>query len=228
MNLLIADDERELTYAVQQYFASQNYISDLAWNGRDALEMVSTGSYDVMILDIMMPEMDGMEVLRQMRSRNLDIPVLLLSAKSDLDDRVDGLNAGADDYLPKPFAMKELVARVNALTRRKTVLVGNQISFGPLVLNQDLAQLEYNDQSQHLSVRELQIMEMLMRSPDSLVSGEQILRKIWGESDEDLNIVCVYITYLRRKLTKIKAPVKIQAVRGIGYTLKLQVEGNGR
>lgn len=228
MNILIADDEKDLTYAIQQYFVSQNYAADLAWNGKDALEMIKKGNYDAVILDIMMPELDGMQVLNEMRNLNLDTPVLLLSAKSGLDDRVNGLNAGADDYLPKPFAMKELVARVNALTRRKTVLVGNQLTLGPLTLNMDLAQLEYEALSEHLSVRELHIMEMLMRSPDCLVSGEQFLKKIWGQdSEEDLNIVCVYITYLRRKLTRIKAPVKIQAVRGIGYQLKLTGESNG-
>lgn len=225
MNLLIADDEKELTYAIQQYFTLQNYVSDLAWNGKDALAMVEKGTYDAMILDIMMPEIDGLQVLKEMRARNIDTPVLLLSAKSGLDDRVNGLNEGADDYLAKPFAMKELMARVKAMTRRKTVLIGNLLSFGPLVLNQDLAQLEYDKKSEHLSVREFQIMEMLMRSPESLVSGEQFLKKIWGQdSEEDLNIVCVYITYLRRKLTRINAPVKIQAVRGIGYQLKMTGE----
>lgn len=220
MRLLIADDERELTNALNMYFSHHNYVVDVVDNGNDALEHAVTGIYDGIILDIMMPGMDGLEVLKRLRSSHVETPVLLLSAKGELEDRVAGLDLGADDYLPKPFAMKELMARVRAMTRRNTVLVSDQPEFAGMRLNRELSRLEYGGKTVHLPSKEFQLMEILMRNPKVLVSSEQILERIWGFGAEtEMNIVCVYITYLRRKISSLGAPVEIRSSRGIGYQL---------
>lgn len=220
MRLLIADDERELTNALSMYFSHHNYMVDVVDNGNDALEHAVTGIYDGIILDIMMPCMDGLEVLKSLRSKNVDTPVLLLSARGELEDRVTGLDLGADDYLPKPFAMKELMARVRAMTRRNTVLVSEQPEFAGMRLNRELSQLEFGGKSIHLPAKEFHLMEILMRNPKVLVSSEQIMERIWGfGTDTEVNIVCVYITYLRRKISQLGAPVDIRSSRGIGYQL---------
>ncbi|MGN0293033.1 MAG: response regulator transcription factor [Lachnospiraceae bacterium] len=220
MRLLIADDEKELTNALNAYFSHHNYVVDVADNGNDALKQAVSGIYDGIILDIMMPGMDGLQVLRQLRDARVETPVLLLSAKGELEDRVAGLDLGADDYLPKPFAMKELMARVRAMTRRNTVLVSDQPEFAGMRLNRSLSRLEYDGKTVRLPSKEFQLMELLMRNPQVLVSTEQILERIWGAGSEtEMNIVCVYITYLRRKINSLQAPVEIRSSRGIGYQL---------
>ena len=220
MRLLIADDEKELTNALKAYFSHHNYVADVADNGNDALKQAAAGIYDGIILDIMMPGMDGLQVLRQLRAAHVEAPVLLLSAKGELEDRVAGLDLGADDYLPKPFAMKELMARVRAMTRRNTVLVSDQPEFAGMRLNRSLSRLEYDGKTARLPSKEFQLMELLMRNPQVLVSTEQILERIWGTGSEtEMNIVCVYITYLRRKINSLQAPVEIRSSRGIGYQL---------
>ncbi|MDY2628702.1 MAG: response regulator transcription factor [Lachnospiraceae bacterium] len=220
MRLLIADDEKELTSALKMYFSHHNYVVDVADNGRKALEQAMSGIYDGIILDIMMPYMDGLQVLQTMRDNDVQTPVLLLSAKGELEDRVAGLDMGADDYLPKPFAMKELMARVRAMTRRNTVLVSDQPEFGGMRLNRELSRLEYGEHVIHLPSKEFQLMEILMRNPGILISSEQIMERIWGSgTDTEMNIICVYITYLRRKISSLGAPVEIRSSRGIGYQL---------
>lgn len=220
MRLLIADDEKELTSALKMYFSHHNYVVDVADNRREALEQAMSGIYDGIILDIMMPYMDGLQVLQTMRDNDVQTPVLLLSAKGELEDRVAGLDMGADDYLPKPFAMKELMARVRAMTRRNTVLVSDQPEFGGMRLNRELSRLEYGEHVIHLPSKEFQLMEILMRNPGMLISSEQIMERIWGSgTDTEMNIICVYITYLRRKISSLGAPVEIRSSRGIGYQL---------
>lgn len=220
MRLLIADDEKELTSALKAYFSHHNYMVDVTDNGNDTLKKAGTGIYDGIILDIMMPGPDGLQVLKQLREDHVETPVLLLSAKGELEDRISGLDLGADDYLPKPFAMKELMARVRAMTRRSTVLVSDQPEFAGMRLNRNLSRLEYEGKTVHLASKEFQMMELLMRNPQALVSSEQILERIWGsDSGTEMNIVCVYITYLRRKISSLQAPVEIRSSRGVGYQL---------
>ena len=225
MRLLIADDEKEMTNSLKKFFIHRNFTVDVVYNGADALAGMKSGLYDGIILDIMLPDIDGVTVLKTARAQGVDTPVLFLSAKGDVDDRVYGLEAGADDYLTKPFALKEVEARVRAMTRRNTVLLGDYLNFNGLVLNRDLSRIEYDGKVEHLPQKEFLMLELLMRNTHTLIASEQFVEKIWGlESGAEVNIVCVYISYLRRKLNKIKAPCEIKSNRGIGYQLIEKVQ----
>ena len=222
MRLLYAEDEKSLARAVSTILIKNNYSVDVVGDGESALDYLATGNYDGAILDVMMPKMDGFEVLRRMRARGDTTPVLLLTARSDIDDRVMGLDSGANDYLTKPFDIKELLARIRAMTRVPSVQPDKTIRFGKVTLDCASYDLAGPGGSCKLAGKEFQMMEMLMRNPRKLVSTDAFMDRIWGyDSEAELNIVWVYISTLRKKLKGIDADIEIKAQRGAGYYLEV-------
>lgn len=221
MRLLLAEDEKELSNALVVILKHNNYSVDAVYNGQDAYDYAMTGVYDGIILDIMMPKMDGITVLKELRSNGVDVPILLLTAKSQVEDRVVGLDSGADDYLPKPFATKELLARIRAMTRRKTVVSENLLRFENMSLDRLTFELSSEKESVKLANKEFQMMEMFMLNPGQIISAERLMEKIWGyDSDSEINVVWVYISYLRKKLSLLDVNVQIKATRNAGYSLE--------
>ena len=221
MRLLYAEDERSLARAVSAILTRNNYSVDVVHDGESALDYLETGNYDGAILDVMMPKLDGVEVLRRMRARGDRTPVLLLTAKSEIDDRVTGLDSGANDYLTKPFDMKELLARIRAMTRVLSVQPDKTLTVGNITLDCAGYDLTGPEGRFKLAGKEFQMLEMLMRSPRKLISTETFMNRIWGyNSETDLNIVWVYISALRKKLKAIDADIEIKAQRGVGYYLE--------
>lgn len=224
MRLLLAEDEKELANALAAVLKHNKYSIDVVYNGADAYDWAQTAEYDGIILDIMMPKMSGLEVLEALRKQGSTVPILLLTAKGEIEDRVTGLDMGADDYLPKPFAMKELLARIRAMTRRKSEFSANILDFEGLTLNRENFELAYKSQSLRLGNKEFQMMEMLMRNSGQFISAEQFMEKIWGfEAEAEVSVVWVYLSYLRKKLQNLEAPIEIRAARGIGYKLEKKV-----
>ena len=222
MRLLYAEDERSLARAVSTILLKNNYALDVVSDGQSALEYLETGNYDGVILDVMMPKKDGFEVLREMRARGDSTPVLLLTARSEIDDRVRGLDSGANDYLTKPFDMKELLARIRAMTRVLSVQPDTAIRVGKVRLDCASYDLSGPGGSFKLGGKEFQMMEMLMRDPRKLISAETFMDRVWGfDSEAELNIVWVYISMLRKKLKAIDADIEIKAQRGVGYYLEV-------
>lgn len=221
MRLLLAEDEKELSNALTVIFKHNNFSVDAVYNGLDALDYISLGKYDGVILDIMMPGLDGISVLKKVRAAGNSVPILLLTAKGEIDDRVLGLDSGADDYLPKPFSTKELLARIRAMTRRKAdITADNLLSAGDITLDRLKFELSCNGNTTGLSGKEFQMLEMLMLSPEQVISTELFMEKIWGlDSDAELNVVWVYISNLRKKLKSIGSNVQIKAARSLGYCL---------
>ena len=218
MRLLIAEDDKDISRALTVLFQKNNYSVDSVENGSDAYAYASGSHYDGIILDIMMPGMDGIEVLKALRMGGITTPVLLLTAKGDVSDRVAGLDAGADDYLPKPFAVSELLSRVRAMLRRREQYQAEILSFEGLSLDCSSYELCCGQQRISLPGREYQVMELLMRHPGMVTSTEAIIEHVWGwESDIETNVIWVYISNLRRKIERLQAPVCIRAVRGVGY-----------
>lgn len=221
MRLLLAEDEKELAAALCVILKHNNYSVDAVHNGEDALCYLQNGNYDGAILDIMMPKLDGLSVLRKIREDGNGIPVLILTAKSDIDDRVEGLDAGADDYLTKPFAMKELLARVRAMLRRRTESVDTKLTFGDLTLELSSCMLCCGEAKTRLTNKEFQMLEMLITADGGIISVERFMDKIWGyDSETEQNVVWVYVSYLRRKLLSIGSKVEIEAHRNLGYSLE--------
>ena len=221
MRLLLAEDEKTLSNALVTILKHNNYSVDAVYNGEDAIDYIETGVYDGAILDIMMPKVDGITVLKTIRAGGNKMPVLLLTAKSDVDDKVLGLDAGADDYLTKPFVTKELLARIRAMTRRQAELTDNSLSFGDLKLDRVSFELSSPSGKLPLTEKEFQIMESFMNYPSQIISAERLMEKIWGfDSDSEINVVWTYISYLRKKLKLLQSGVTIKAVRNIGYTLE--------
>lgn len=221
MRLLLAEDEKELSDALVTVLKHNNYSVDAVYNGEDALDYLNADNYDGAILDIMMPKMDGITVLKNVRASGNHIPIIMLTAKSEIDDRVTGLDSGADDYLTKPFSMKELLARIRAMTRRQEKTTDTVLSFGDITLDRATYQLSRDGQTIRLASREYQMLEMLMVSPGQVISVDQFMDKIWGyDSDAELNVVWVYISYLRKKLSGLGSKVSIKATRGLGYSLE--------
>lgn len=221
MRILYAEDEHSLSEAISDILAYHKYVVDTVDNGTDALDYALAQHYDAIILDIMMPGMDGLSVLRELRSRGISTPALLLTAKGEIEDRIIGLDAGADDYLPKPFAMSELLARVRALLRRRETFLPDQLRVGNLVLDQKRAVLCCEDQVLPLSRLEYQLLELFMSHPGIAFSASHLLEQVWGmDTDADVNVVWVYISYLRKKLASLNANVVILSKRGIGYLLE--------
>ena len=221
MRVLLAEDEKELSNALVAILKHNNYSVDAVYDGADALDYGLSENYDVLILDIMMPKMSGLEALEKLRKQGVQTPVLMLTAKTEIADRIAGLDMGADDYLGKPFAMGELLARVRAMTRRKSEFTSNLIESGNISLNKENFELSNGKSSLRLGNKEFQMLEMLMSNPKRLISTEQFMERIWGyDSEAEINVVWVYISYLRKKLASLDANVKIKAVRGVGYTLE--------
>ena len=223
MRLLYAEDEKSLARAVSTVLAKNNYAVDVVYDGESALDYLATGNYEGVILDVMMPKLDGFQVLRRMRARGDTTPVLLLTARSEIDDRVAGLDSGANDYLTKPFDMKELLARIRAMTRVLAVQPDKTIALGSVRLDCASYDLAGPGGSVKLAGKEFQMMEMLMRSPRKPISTEAFMDRVWGyESETELNVVWVYISTLRKKLKAIGADVEIKAQRGLGYYLEVR------
>ena len=221
MRILLAEDERSLSKAIVAILEKNNYSVDAVFDGEEALQYIEAGNYDAIILDIMMPKRDGISVLREMRANGSAIPVLILSAKAEIDEKVQGLDSGANDYLTKPFSVKELLARLRAMTRMGETQVDSKLRSGNLVLDLATYELSADGSSLKLANKEFQMMEMLMRNPGYLISTERFMEKIWGyDSEAEINVVWVYISYLRKKLVSIGANVEIKAHRNAGYSLE--------
>ena len=221
MRLLLAEDEKELSAALTAVLEHNHYSVDAVYDGQDALDYALTENYDGIILDIMMPKKSGLEVLAELRRSNINTPILMLTAKSEVNDRVTGLDTGADDYLTKPFAMSELLARIRAMTRRRSEFSPNVLSMGRITLNRANFELSGEKASYRLGNKEFQMLEMLMSNPGRLISTEQFMERIWGyDTEAEVNVVWVYISYLRKKLAALDAGVEIRATRGVGYSLE--------
>lgn len=221
MRLLLAEDEQALSKALTTILQRNNYSVDVAYDGQEALEYLEEDNYDGIILDIMMPKIDGITVLKEIRKKGILIPVLLLTAKSEVDDKVLGLDAGANDYLTKPFNSRELLARIRAMTRTQTVQATSKLQIGNVTLDRATYELSTPTGSYRLANKEFQMMEMLMMNPKNLISSERFMEKIWGyDSEAEINVVWVYISYLRKKLAALHANIQIKAMRNAGYTLE--------
>lgn len=221
MRLLLCEDERSLSRAIVTILEKSNYSVDAVYDGEEALEYANTGNYDGIILDLMMPKLDGMSVLKALREKGDSTPVLILSAKSEIENKVDGLDAGANDYLTKPFEVRELLARIRVMTRSVGEQVDSTLAFGNVKLDCTNYTLKTEKASTALANKEFQIMEMLMRHPSHLISTEKFMERIWGyDSETEINVVWVYISYLRKKLANIGADIRIMAHRGTGYSLE--------
>ena len=223
MKLLYAEDETSMSEAVVDILTYHKYNVDAVYDGADALAYAETEQYDGIILDIMMPKLSGLEVLEQLRKKGNNTPILLLTAKVEIEDRIQGLDMGADDYLPKPFAMGELLARVRAMLRRKENFTPNILKVGNLSLNMQSYELSCNGQSFVLPKLEYQLIELLMLNKGIYLSTEDLLTKVWGyDTDAEIGTVWVYISYLRKRLTALSANVVIRAKRNVGYTLEVE------
>lgn len=221
MRLLLAEDERFLSKALSAILRKNNYEVDAVCDGREALSFLKSGDYDAAILDVMMPEMDGIAVLRDIRAAGSKVPVLLLTAKAEVEDKVLGLDSGANDYLSKPFATPELLARIRAMTRMQGVQQTSLLRLGNVTLDQARFELSSPSGSYRLTNKEFQVMELLISNPGRLISTEQLLEKVWGcDNSVEVNVVWSYISYLRRKLTGLHANVRICAYRNAGYALE--------
>lgn len=222
MRILLAEDERDLADALEAMLKHNNYSVDTVDNGQDALDYLMLDDYDGAILDVMMPKMDGVTVVQKLREAKKNTPVLLLTAKSEVEDKVYGLDSGADDYLTKPVVIKELLARVRSMTRRQATFTSNVLELGNVSLSKYTFELSTEKDKVRLSNKEYQMMEMLMRNPGNVIQTEQFLERIWGyDSDSEINVVWVNISYLRKKLKALDANVQIKATRNVGYTLEI-------
>ncbi len=220
MKLLLAEDEQSLSRAIAKILEKNHYTVETVYNGEDALAYLELGSYDAVILDIMMPKLDGITVLKRLRAMGNSVPVLLLTAKAEIDDKVLGLDSGANDYLTKPFDTKELLARIRAMTRTQTA-ADSRICFGNIILDRAAFELSSPAGSFRLTNKEFQMMELFISNPKQLFSTERLMERIWGsDSDAEINVVWVYISYLRKKLTALNANIQIKAARNAGYSLE--------
>lgn len=220
MRLLLAEDERELSKALVTILKYNHYSVDAVFDGADALDYGLAENYDGIILDLMMPKKNGLDVIKELREKGVVTPVLILTAKSEIEDRITGLDSGADDYLTKPFAMGELLARVRAMTRRKTEYTPDTLAFGNIKLDRTNYELSGEHSSFRLGNKEFQMMEILMRNAERVVTTERFIENVWGyDSEAETNVVWVYISYLRKKLSALNASIEIKAMRNVGYSL---------
>lgn len=222
MKILVIEDEVQLADALSELLKRNMYSVDVFYNGIDGLDNALTGVYDCILLDIMLPGMNGIEVLRNLRKEKINTPVLLLTARSEIDDKINGLDCGADDYLTKPFVIGELLARIRALTRRKGEIVDeNKLEYNGLELHKNTCSISFNGNDVKLSLKEYNVMEMLIANPGQILPKERIIEKIWGsESDVEYNNIEVYISFLRKKIASVSADVQIKTARGIGYFME--------
>ena len=221
MRILIAEDDPKLLKSLVHIFELNNYAVDGVDNGIDAFDFAISGEYDGLILDIMMPQMDGITLLKKLRSSGITTPALFLTAKTEVYQRIEGLDAGADDYLPKPFSTGELLARVRAMLRRKDNFTPDLLTFEALSLNRSTYERVYQNKTQTLSGKEFQIMEMLMQNSTAILSAEQLITHIWGwNTNVDTSVIWVHISNIRKKIDLLGASVSIKFVRNVGYTLE--------
>ncbi len=222
MRILIAEDEAATAKALKLLLEKAKYSVDIVFNGTDAWDYIRAGSYEVIVLDIMMPGMSGLEVLSLIRKNNIKTPVLMLTAKADIEDRVAGLEAGADDYLPKPFATNELIARIKALGRRSENYSDTVHKAGNLTLDGNRYEMTVGDSSVNLTNKEFQLMELFILHPGFVFSADHLMEKIWGlDTESDIDVVWTHIGYVRKKLRGIGADVEIKTIRGAGYSLEV-------
>ncbi len=221
MRLLIIEDEKSLSMALKELFVCEGFLVDTAFNGVDGLDNALSGIYDIIILDVTLPKMNGIEVLQEIRRNRISSAVLMLTAKSELEDKINGLKSGADDYLTKPFVTEELIARVWALSRRNTMeYVNETLFYSDIELDRTHHELKKGVMRIKLSAKEYQLMEILMLNKETVVKRDYCITKIWGyESDIEYNSTDVYISFLRKKLTALKSKAVIKSVRGVGYVL---------
>ncbi len=223
MRLLLAEDEKSLSKALSSILTKNNYSVDTVFDGDEAESYIMSGDYDCVILDVMMPCQDGFEVLRKVRKKGITTPIIMLTAKSQIDDKVEGLDLGANDYVTKPFDSKELMARIRAITRNAVASADNMLTCGNITLNRNNFELSSPSSSVTLASKEYQILEYLMLNRGMLISSERFMDKIWGlDYDGDNSILFTNLSYLRKKLTDIGANVKIKATRNAGYTLEVE------
>lgn len=222
MRILIVEDEKQLSEALGAILEKNNYQVDRVFNGEDGLDYILSYIYDVVILDIMLPKMNGLDVLKNARKEGISTPIMLLTAKGELSDKITGLDLGADDYLPKPFYTEELLARIRALGRRKEeVTNNNDLTFGDISLNVGVLELRKGETVIKLTAKECGLLELLINRKDMISNKDDIINKLWGfESDVEHNNVEVYVSFLRRKLTYLKSDVSIKAIRNMGYILE--------
>jgi len=223
MRILLVEDEKPLSAAICKVLRQENYLVDPVYTGTDGLEYILSGVYDGVILDVMLPGMDGFTLLQTLREKNISTPVLMLTARGGLEDRLTGLQSGADYYLPKPFDFRELLACLNAITRRSPTLQIQELSFGDITLNQDSSVLSCTKtgQSVKLGTKEYQLMELFLRNPKQLLPRETIIERVWGFEDEaEYNNLSVYLSFLRRKMSFVGTKTEIKALRGRGYRLE--------
>ncbi|PVY95203.1 DNA-binding response OmpR family regulator [Ezakiella coagulans] len=222
MRILLAEDEVSLSKALKVILERNNYSVDQVYDGEEALSFLSADNYDCLILDLMMPKVDGITVLKTMRKEGNMLPVIILTAKSEVDDKVLGLDSGANDYLTKPFNSRELLARIRAITRSKENNEGDSIlKMGNTILMRDTFILKTDSGETRLQSKEFQILELLMQNKNKLISTERLMEKIWGfDSEAEINVVWVYISNLRKKLVSLDSNVEIKATRNAGYTLE--------
>ncbi|MHB8509947.1 MAG: two-component system response regulator RppA [Candidatus Dormibacteria bacterium] len=230
MRLLLVEDERKLARLVQGLLEDENHTVDLAFDGEEALEFVRAGEYDLLVLDVMLPGIDGLEVCRQIRARRLRTPILMLTARTSVEDRVAGLDAGADDYLTKPFAFAELLARIRALARREVpATISNLMSVGDVTLDTKTREVRRGERLVDLTPKEFALLEYFMRHPNQVLTSQQIADHVWSYDFDGLtNRVAVYISYLRRKLSAGGIDDPIQTVHGVGYRLLAAPAGTAR
>lgn len=222
MRILIAEDDPKLLKSLVHIFELNNYAVDGVDNGVDAFDFAFSGEYDGLILDIMMPGIDGVTLLKKLRSSGITTPALFLTAKTEIYQKIEGLDAGADDYLPKPFSTGELLARVRAMLRRKDNFTPDLLTFEALSLNRSTYELVYQNKTQTLSGKEFQIMEMLMQNSTAILSAEQLITHIWGwNTNVDTSVIWVHISNIRKKIDLLGASVSIKFVRNAGYTLEV-------
>ena len=220
MRLLLAEDEKRLSMALCEILSKNKYDVDAVYDGAEALEYIRSGLYDLIILDIMMPKLDGISVLKEIRKAKNDVPVLMLTARDDIQDKVNGLDCGADDYMTKPFSTEELLARVRALTRRKGEVVTECLEFGDIYLDVKTSELGCASSKIVLSLKEYKIMEMLIQNSGQIIPKERIIEKIWGgDSDAEYNNLEVFISFIRKKLRFLGSKTEIKTSRGMGYSL---------
>ena len=222
MRILLVEDEKQLSEALQQILIKNSYNVDAVYNGDEGLDYALTDIYDVIILDIMLPKLNGLEILKMIRKRKISTPVILLTAKASVEDRILGLDSGADDYLPKPFSPDELLARLRALTRRNGDFINeNILEFSDIKLNLSTYDMEVNDNSITLTQKEFEILKYFMQRPKLVVSKDDLITKLWGfDSDIEHNNIEVYISFLRKKLAYVESNVKITTIRRVGYRLE--------
>ena len=223
MKLLVAEDDPKLLKSLVHILEHNRFSVDGVSNGEDALEYGQTGEYDGLILDIMMPGLDGLQVLQTLRRNGIKTPALFLTARTEISQRVEGLDVGADDYLPKPFSTAELLARIRAMLRRKDTYLPDLLAIGSVILNRSTYQLVFQDKIQTLSGKEFQILEMMMQAPGTIIPTDRFITHLWGwDTNVDTSIVWVHISNLRKKISAIGAPMEIRFIRNAGYVLEVK------